>query len=400
MATLPVIGPQSSVNERLVALEIVRQVLVLRFGLRVRKLVVDAINDTEVPIARIIRDALRTDAGLRDPAQVRQLDAMIAQLNALRQPAWQAGRQAAEKELGELAEAEPEDQRDMFAFLLPGVELLLPALVGGLAAGAAAAPFQGRTLRQWFDSAAADDARRVRQAVYTGAAAGESPATVARRVVGSAGALGRDGATQTSRNHIDTIVRSAVVHFGAYAREQFYQANAAARYAKPTTVLRLPVRPVGVLGDAAEAEAVRQVRQALGGADMRAGGPGLGAPKLFWLEQFVAILDGRTTKLCRGLDGRRYKLGEGPIPPLHMRCRSNRVVILPESVGGPVYDPGRYGEWVRRQPLEVRVLLMGSTRARKLTDADLADTAFEDYGAKPMTLRQARDEARRVMEFY
>ena len=81
-------------------------------------------------------------------------------------------------------------------------------------------------------------------------------------------------------------------------------------------------------------------------------------------------------------------------------CRSNRVLVLPEGLGGPLFDPGKYGDWVRSQPFEVQVLLMGSTRDAKLRDEELADAAFQDYGARPMTLGQIRDEARRIMEFY
>lgn len=385
-------------NERLVAIEIVRQVLHLRFSLRVRKLVIDAINNTEQPVARMIRDALQADAGLRDPGQVRALEALILQLNALRQPAWQAGRESAEAELTALAEAEPEDQRSMFAFLLPGIELFLPV---GLGAAALLAPFQGRSLRQWFADAQADDAKRIRQALYLGAGAGESPGAVARRVVGSAANVGRDGATQISRNQIDTIIRSATVHFGAYARDQFYQANGQVRYVPPPPgTARPPVRPVGAPEDPAELEAQRQARQARLAADNAAGGPGLGGIKPFLMEQFVAILDNRTTKLCRSLDGKRYKLGEGPIPPLHMNCRSNRVIVLPEALGGPLFDPGTYGAWVRSQPEEVQIMLMGSTKDNKLSEQDLAAAGFQDYGAKPMTLDQVRSEARRIMEFY
>jgi hypothetical protein len=395
---LPVVGPQSSVNERLVALEIVRQVLMLRFSLHVRGLVVKAINDTEVPIARLIRDALRTDAGFRDPAQVRQLDALIVQLNAMRGPAWQAGQAAAEEQLKQLEEVEPEEQRDMFGFLLPGVSLLLPSAVG-LVAGAITTPFQGRLFRQWFADAQADDAKRIQQAIYAGAGAGDSPATIARAVVGTAGAMGRDGATQVSRNHIDTIIRSATIHFSAHARDQFYRANEAARYtALPPGTPRPPVPPIGGAQDPAWLEAAAQAARARAAAGL----PPINATgvKLFALEQFVAVLDGRTTKLCRGLDGNRYKLGVGPIPPLHLNCRSLRILVLPESAGGPPYDPGKFGDWIRRQPADVKLMMLGSTKGNRMSDEDLAEAAFKDYGAKPMTLMEIRKEARRLMASY
>jgi hypothetical protein len=114
----------------------------------------------------------------------------------------------------------------------------------------------------------------------------------------------------------------------------------------------------------------------------------------------VAVLDSRTTKLCRRLDGRRYPVGKGPIPPLHPNCRSNRIVVLPQSLGGPVFDPGTYASWLRSQPPEVRAMLLGSTRSNKLSEADLADTLFRDYGARPMTLHEAREAGRRLMAAY
>jgi hypothetical protein len=49
---------------------------------------------------------------------------------------------------------------------------------------------------------------------------------------------------------------------------------------------------------------------------------------LFSEEQFVATLDARTTPVCRSLDGKRYPVGKGPIPPLHFNCRSLRVPVL------------------------------------------------------------------------
>lgn len=395
MGTRPVVGPQNSINERLVALEIVRQVLLLRYSLHVRDLVVKALNNTEQPVASMIRDMLRTDPGMRDPAQVRQVQALIDQINALRQPAWQAGRVAVEAELTTLAEqAEPEDQRDLLGFLLPGVSLLMPGL--GVGASMLLKPFGGRTMRQWFDDAAADDAKRIGSAIQMGTGLGEDPAATARRVVGTANAKGRDGTTQISRNHVDTIVRSGVVHASGYGRDQFYRANAEAMYVFPVGLPRVPVRPVGAPEDPAVAAARRQVQAALAAADSAAGGRGRGGSKLFELEQYVAVLDGRTTKLCRGLDGKRYAVGVGPIPPLHPNCRSNRVIVLPEEVGGPLYDPGTYADWIRRQPDAVWSLLMGSASR----DDDLADAAFRDYGAKPMSLSQVRDEARRIMAFY
>jgi len=42
--------------------------------------------------------------------------------------------------------------------------------------------------------------------------------------------------------------------------------------------------------------------------------------------QYSAILDDRTTEICRGLHGKKFKAGTEPIPPMHFNCRS---VLIP-----------------------------------------------------------------------
>ena len=44
--------------------------------------------------------------------------------------------------------------------------------------------------------------------------------------------------------------------------------------------------------------------------------------------QWVATLDSRTSSECRGLDGREFKIGNGPLPPIHVNCRSTTVAVL------------------------------------------------------------------------
>ena len=56
--------------------------------------------------------------------------------------------------------------------------------------------------------------------------------------------------------------------------------------------------------------------------------------------QYSAILDDRTTEICEGLNGKIFKAGTEPIPPMHFNCRSLLVPItkyedfeVSESVG-------------------------------------------------------------------
>lgn len=48
-------------------------------------------------------------------------------------------------------------------------------------------------------------------------------------------------------------------------------------------------------------------------------------PDIVPLVEFVATMDNRVTLLCASLDGRTFKPGEAPQPPLHYGCRSTLV---------------------------------------------------------------------------
>lgn len=61
--------------------------------------------------------------------------------------------------------------------------------------------------------------------------------------------------------------------------------------------------------------------------------------------QYVAILDGRTSDICKKLDGNVYKVGEGKKPPQHWNCRSFTIPIFSDD---DIID-SNYGDWVDKQ---------------------------------------------------
>lgn len=331
-------------NEQLLDSQILWQILLLRYSSHVRGRITEVLNGTETDVATQIRGALATEPGLRDANKVAELERLVRRLEDLRYDAWNRGADIVEQELTDLSQAEEEHDHDLYGAWLPSLRRPLWLVV---AAAALAAPVQGRTVRRWLQDAAQDDARRIRTAVFAGVGLGERPDEVARRVVGSARAKGTDGATQISRNHIDTITRTGIIHVSAFTRDQFFRLN--------TDVLPL--------------------------------------------EQLIAVLDSATTELCRGLDGNRYPVGTGPVPPLHMGCRTIRYAVLPRDVGGPVPEPEVYGAWVRKAPRAVQVELMGATRAQALRAGTFDAAKFTDYGAREMSLEQVKAAARRLMGF-
>lgn len=328
-------------NEQVLDAQILWQVLLLRYSVFVRQRIVTILNGTEGDVAAQIRGALDNEPGLRDPSKVAELERLVQRVEVMRRTAWNQGTVVAEEELTNLSQTEIDHEQDIYGAWLPSLSKPLWLVAG---AGALAAPFQGRNLRTWLQDAATDDVTRIRSAIFAGVGLGERPDVIARRVVGSARANGTDGATQISRNYIDTITRSGVIHVSAWVRDQFFRLN----------------------------------------------------PNVLALEQYVAVLDSHTTQICRGLNGNRYPIGTGPMPPLHMNCRSIRYAVLPREVGGPVPEPEVYGSWIRKQPRAVQVELMGATRLQRMQAGTFDPAKFADYGAKPMSLEQILAAARRL----
>jgi SPP1 gp7 family putative phage head morphogenesis protein len=64
-----------------------------------------------------------------------------------------------------------------------------------------------------------------------------------------------------------------------------------------------------------------------------------------------AILDSRTTEICRSRNKKTYTFGKGPLPPAHIRCRSTIAPIV-NGVEGRSY-PG-FSAWLDAQPESVR----------------------------------------------
>lgn len=75
--------------------------------------------------------------------------------------------------------------------------------------------------------------------------------------------------------------------------------------------------------------------------------------------RYSATLDLRTTAICRSLDGRVFKFGEGPEPPQHFGCRSRIIMITRSEVEGDIKERGeraalgglvpadqKYGSWL------------------------------------------------------
>jgi|LSQX01.1.fsa_nt_gb SPP1 gp7 family putative phage head morphogenesis protein len=294
-----------TINEELLDAMVRHQTYLLRYSGHIRNRINNLLLGTEADLAEKIRDRLRTYSGLRTPVEWERLQRLQKQLTTIRMGAWDKAQEFLENEMVQLAYHEP-------AFLSNTVQAVLPVAIETtmpstrmLRAIALSRPFDGRILKDWAATMAADDIRRIHSAIQVGMVAGETNETIARRVVGTRALKGSDGVTEIGRRQVNSIVRTAVMHVANSSRNEFFSEN----------------------------------------ADIVAE------------EYFVATLDARTTPQCAANDGKRFPLGKGPMPPLHWGCRSLRIaaldgVLLGNRPAKPYTEKQLAEEWGKQNGLK------------------------------------------------
>ena len=168
----------------------------------------------------------------------------------------------------------------------------------------------GEIIRKAFAGLSIKEAEMFSQAVRTGLLTGESMQSIVRRLKGrlvkgdrsSVAQQIQKGGLVTARpnNQIRAIVRSSITQVTDAAREQVALAN-------PDTTERYVYR---------------------------------------------AVLDSRTTALCRRLDGNVYIWDKGPTPPLHFGCRSLRAPLTKGMEKEQMDAFVDYGTWLQENPAE------------------------------------------------
>lgn len=229
------------------------------------------------------------------------------------------------------------------------------------------APIDGRQLADWTQGLSRQADATAREVIQRGLMRGTPVGPLTAEIRGE---LGRSAA------HAETIVRTAISHASSGARELFAAEN--------TDVI------VGV--------------------------------------RWVSVLDSRTSFECAALSGRVFRIGEGPRPPAHPRCRSTTELLTRSSEellsgrrdevtqdyldaasrratrGGTV--PGadtrsetirqypaatKYGTWLRDQPAVTQDRVLGRERARLFRSGKVPIEGFVGADYRPLTLDEIAD---------
>lgn len=189
--------------------------------------------------------------------------------------------------------------------------------------------------------------------IRTGSVSGQTNAEIIRAIRGDARLGFRNGALAQTRNQTAAMTRTAVQHISHQARLATLQANS---------------------------RVVKKYR---------------------WLS----TLDDRTSELCQGLSGEEFEVGNGPIPPAHVNCRSTIVAVLEGELAeelrkgrkqasqfGPVDAKENYFDWMKRQPAAFQDDALGPVKARLLRRGGLSGEEFRKLtradNFRPLTLAE------------
>ena len=117
-------------------------------------------------------------------------------------------------------------------------------------------------------------------------------------------------------------------------------------------------------------------------------------------EEWVSVLDGRTTIGCAALDGKILGFDEPPQTPRHWNCRSLRVPVLQDrfqeeglegtraSMDGPVSAKRTYSGWLKDQSPEFQNGVLGTERGKLFRAGKLNLTDFIDDRGNTISLKQ------------
>lgn len=328
--------------------------------------------------------------------------ALLKDIRTAREIAWKQYRELVRGELAALGPLEAEAETNILTMALPIEYGVATVALDQLRAIATSRPFQGRLLRDWFQTVAESDRRRLTQALQLGMTNGETTDEIVRTVVGTRKNGYTDGILSASRRDAAAVVRTAVNHVSNSARGYVWDANA----------------------------------------------------DIITARIWTATLDGRTSAVCRARDGKGAPVGDNPLPkgvlplkpsgvrpPAHINCRSTMVAYIDgvgllgrrptvtdtrtrrkreidfrrmareqkrsiqdirrewaeQNIGGVPATVG-YEEWLRRQPASFQDEVLGVRKGRLFRQGGLRLDQFVDRAGQELTLDELAQRVPKAFE--
>ncbi len=345
-----------SVNDALRDRTIQHAISVLRYGTGTAQDIVKLLNSADADILEKLGARLAGieergfDIGKKATAR---LNAMLDEIAAFNSAIYERIETALTDELTDFATSEAGFHRENLVTSI-GADLgtTLPA-ASRLRAIVTETPMEGRLLASWAKGMETGRMDRITQAVRLGMVQGEGSDKIVARIRGTKAARYEDGVLQISRRSAQAIVRTSVNHVSNVAAQTTWKAN----------------------------------------------------EHLVKGWQFLATFDSRTTATCAGLSGQVFPLGEGPIPPRHVNCRSITVAVtksfrelgvdkdeLPvskrASMDGQVSGDTTFNKWLTMKGTATQDKILGKTRAELFRSGKLDLQDFIKADGTVLTLDQ------------
>ena len=219
---------------------------------------------------------------------------------------------------------------------------------------AKARPFAGKLLKEAFseftDTAQVLIKNQIKTAFYEGYTATQ----LVESLAGTPGMGFRDGIFGNIRRQAAMVTKTSISHYSSVAREKVYQDN--------DDVV------IGV--------------------------------------KWLSTLDGRTSAICRFLDGETFPVNKGQRPPAHPNCRSTTIPVLDKrydilgdkgakrassgAEGGKAVSASlTYGEWLKRQPASFQDEVLGKKKGRLFRLGGLSIDKYINNG-RELTLAELK----------
>ena len=361
-----------AVNDEIRDQLLAHQVELIRFGKGLATRINRLINKGEPELQRALRARLDRIAHLGwdpGPATTRRMQRTLKLITEINKPTFAQINALVTKELRGLAIGETTFMSGVLTDSLPVVfEPVLPT-AATLAGIVRARPFTNEVLRQWLGTYSRGDRRRMMDEIRQGLLFDESPTQISRRIFGTRALGGIDGVREITRRGAQTLAQTATSAVSNASRQALYLAN----------------------------------------------------KRIIPREQYVATLDSRTTPICQSLDGEVFPVGEGPIPPVHINCRSIRVPVVNgrklgtrpavaaternlrglkgqarsraiDKLVGRVPTATTYQKWLGRQNVAFQNEVLGPTRGVLFRKGEIDLPGFVDQSGSRWTLRELYDQ--------
>lgn len=262
-------------NEQLVSERIARQESHTDDALALAALLIALLDESEPQVRVIIERHLQLlqapGVRLNSPAVQADMGRMREEITAVRTQAFDRVRDQLEDELRLYVS----DEQDFFVDLYRRTHGLEVSRNTQAFEQMYDTPWLGRDFDTWINDLATSDANRLTDEVMVGVLQDQTRTRILKAVLGDEDLDGNNGESARTRSQLRNIVDTGLFALLGIAASDFADSNA----------LILP------------------------------------------RDLYVAVLDSRTTHICRSLHGKVFARGNGPYPPLHWHCRSIRVAL-------------------------------------------------------------------------